>query len=291
MNKIKKSILLAALLYLSGFAYAGGDNHSLSARSAAMGGAGVTLSDLWSVHNNQAGLAGIEYITSGIYYENRFGLKELSVKAGALAIPLPGAGKNVLGLSMSYYGYSSYNDSKIGLAYGKKLGDKYSLGIQLDYLQTNIANNYGNHSAFAAEVGFQAELLDNLNMGVHIFNPTRTKMLDYNIQDEERTEYIPTIMRFGLSYSFSDKVLITAETEKDVYFRQIFKAGVEYRPMEILYLRGGIASDPIYNTFGFGLNLKNFILDFAASKHQVLAYTTQISIAYVFNEKRASIEK
>jgi len=139
--------------------------------------------------------------------------------------------------------------------------------------------------------GLQAELIDNLNMGIHIFNPTRTRILEYNIQEETRTERIPTIIRFGLSYSFSDKVMIAAETEKDIFYEQVFKAGIEYRPIDILYLRGGIASDPIYNTFGFGLEHSNFILDFAASKHQVLGYTTQISMVYVFNKKKHKIEK
>ena len=140
-------MLIVCLIHYSALSVAGGDNHNLSARSTAMGGAGVTLLDLWAVHYNQAGLAGIEAITAGVYYDNRFALKELSVKGVALALPLPGTGQNVLGVSMSYFGYSEYNDSKVGLAYGKKLGDKYSVGIQLNYIQTKIGRDYGLHDA------------------------------------------------------------------------------------------------------------------------------------------------
>ena len=132
-TKINAIIIIASLIHYSALSVAGGDNHNLSARSTAMGGAGVTLIDLWAVHYNQAGLAGIEEITAGVYYENRFALKELSVKGGVLALPLPGTGQNVLGVSMSYFGYSEYNDTKVGLAYGKKLGDKYLGRIKIDY--------------------------------------------------------------------------------------------------------------------------------------------------------------
>ena len=265
--------------------HAGGENYAIGARSAAMGNASVTLSDIWSIHHNQAGLAGIKEPVVGIHYENRFGLKELSLKAAVFALPLPGAGGNVIGLSMTSFGYSSYNDMKIGLAYGKQFGDKYSVGLQLDYLQTSIGNDYGSKSSVAVEAGLQAEILEDLRVGVHIFNPTRTRMLEYTIQDKAVIERMPTIMRFGINYAFSDKVNVTLETEKDVFFKAIFKGGIEYHPIDLLYLRGGLSSDPVYNSFGFGLDMSGFRLDFAASKHQILGYTTQISLRYNF-EKR-----
>ena len=264
--------------------HAGGENYAIGARSAAMGNASVTLSDIWSVHHNQAGLSGLSHPVAGIHYENRYGVKEMSLQAAAFALPLPGDGGNVLGLSMTTFGYSAYRDTKFGLSYGKKLGDKYSVGLQLNYLQTSIGGEYGSSGALAAEAGLQAEIIDDLSIGVHIFNPTRAKILEYVVQEETEVERIPTIMRFGISYEFSDKVTVNLETEKDVYFKPIFKGGLEYHPIDILYLRGGISSDPIYNTFGFGLEMSNFKLDFAASKHQVLGYTSQISLIYNFKK-------
>lgn len=279
-------IVLTAMTYPS---FAGGENYSIGARSAAVGNASVTMSDVWSIHHNQAGLSGISSPFAGIHYENRYGLKELSLQAAAFAMPLPGDGSNVIGLSMTTFGYSQYRDTKIGVGFGKKLGDKYSVGIQLDYLQTNIGNEYGSNGALAAEAGIQAEIIDNLTLGVHLFNPTRAKILEYQIQEETEIERIPTIMRVGVNYLFSDKLLIVIETEKDVYFKPIFKGGIEYHPIDMLYLRGGISSDPVKNTFGFGLDMNNFRLDFAASKHQVLGYTTQISLVYNFNNTKGTL--
>jgi len=289
-NRVKILRIVSFVLAMTpNTVFAGGENYPIGARSAAMGNASVTLSDLWAVHHNQAGLAGLTSPVAGIHYENRFSMQELSLKAAAFALPLPGEGHSVIGLSIVSFGYSAYSDMKIGLAFGKQLGDKYSVGLQLDYLQTSIGNEYGRKGAVAAEAGLQAEIIDDLTMGVHIFNPTRAKLLEYSIQEETEIERIPTIMRFGINYAFSEKVSVSLETEKDVYFKAIFKGGIEYHLIDILYLRGGLSSDPVYNSFGFGLDINSIRLDFAASKHQVLGYTTQINLVYNFQKRTTDV--
>ncbi|PCH98760.1 MAG: hypothetical protein COB85_01035, partial [Bacteroidetes bacterium] len=227
------------------FVSAGVDNFAIGARSAAMANSSVMLSGAWAAHHNQAGLTKVEYVTGGIYYENRFGIKELGLSAGLVVLPVNFWDGGVFGLSFSYFGYSMYNDMKIGLAYAKKLGDRYSVGIQFDYLRTSIGEDYGNKGTVAVEVGLQAELIDDLNIGVHIFNPTRAKAAEYKVQDVVTTERIPTILRFGLSYTFSEKVILTAEVEKDVYTKPSIKAGIEYQAIKQLYLRGGVSSYPV----------------------------------------------
>jgi len=257
---------------------AGGDNFDIGARSAGMANASVTISDLWSVHHNQAGLARLEKIAAGIYYENKFLLSELGLKAAAVAIPVGDdqGTRGVFGISMSFFGYSLYNDTKVGLAYSKSFGDKFSAGIQLDYLSTRIGGDfdYGKKGSVVVEGGIQAQLSDNLSIGAHLFNPTRAKIADY---DDER---VPTIIRIGVDYTFSEKVFVSIETEKDIDFKPVYKAGLEYRAIEELYLRAGISTNPTLNTFGFGLNLKQFTFDFAFSIHQVLGFSPQLSLTY-----------
>lgn len=260
------------------------ENYGIGARSGAVGNASVTLSDMWSAHHNQAGLAGVSSLQAGVFYENRFGIKELGLKAASIAMPVPGISNGVFGLSFSQFGYSLYNDTKIGLGYAKQLGKKYSVGIQVNYLQTQMGEDYGSAGAITAEAGLIAELITNLYFGVHIFNPTRVKLTEYKIQETVFSERVPTIMRCGLRYKFSEKVQLSVETEKDVQYDPFFKAGIEYRAIEQLYIRGGIATDPGYNSFGFGVLLNKFCIDIAASKHQVLGYSTQINITYDFGK-------
>jgi len=75
---------------------------------------------------------------------------------------------------------------------------------------------------------------------------------------------------------------ILAVNPKDIDKKAIFKAGIEYRIIEKIYVRGGITSDPTLYTFGFGINFKKLKIDFASSMHQTLGYSPQISIIYTF---------
>lgn len=93
-----------------------------------MGNASVAISDLWSAFNNQAGLAWLETSHAGVYYENRFLMKELGYKE-LVAYPLK---SGTIGLSFNHFGYSAYNESKIGLAFAKAFGKYLAFGLQLD---------------------------------------------------------------------------------------------------------------------------------------------------------------
>ena len=148
---MKKIILpFLFIILFSKWNFAGNNNIPLGARSAALGGASVTLSDLWSTQNNQAGLAHLDSIEVGVYAERKFMLPQLGYNAFAGAIPIKGG---TFGLSYSRLGYAKYNENKIGLAFAKKLGDHISAAVQLDYLSKYIGDGYGKNGTFAAEFG------------------------------------------------------------------------------------------------------------------------------------------
>lgn len=267
------AFMLAFSFVLSAY---GNDNKPVGTRSAAMGNASVMISDIWSVYHNQAGLANIRNYAFATYFSNSFSIKELGLRAFAGAVPTQAG---TFGLSYSYFGYSQFNESKFGLAYAKKLGKKISMGIQLDYFNTKIADDYGNKGIVAGEIGIIANPVENLTIGAHIFNPWRAKYVDYN------DERLPQIFRLGAGYNFSDKVLVTIESEKDLDKEIIFKAGIEYKIVKNLFLRTGISTNPVLNTFGIGFHFKNFTMDMAFSKHPVLDYTTHFGLSYHFNRK------
>lgn len=261
-------------------AQAGNENFPIGARSAAMGNASVSLSDVWSAHHNQAGLGFINGISAGVFYENRFTVKELSLKGAVIALPVKGG---TFGLSVSNFGYSLFSENKYSFSFAKAFSDKFSMGIALDYLTTKIGEGYGNKGALAAEFGIQAKPIKGLTIGAHIFNPNRAKLTDYN------NERIPTIIRLGADYNFSDKVTLAVETEKDISQKSVFKAGIEYKAVKEFYLRAGIGTNPTLSSFGFGLNLKNLNIDISANYHQVLGFSPQFGLTYVFNTKENTL--
>lgn len=274
-----KKILFVSFFMMLGFIQqlnAQIGNDLIGARSAAMGGYNVTLSDVWSSNNNQAGLGYIKDLSGGIYYENRFLLKETGYKAAAFVMPVK---SGAFGISVTSFGFELYNETKAGLSYGQRFGDRFSMGVQMNYLNTQLTQEYGSKTSITGAIGLIAKLSESLSMGVHVYNPSRTKLAEY---DDER---IPTIMKLGLDYRFSDKVMLGVSTEKDVNFDAVVNAGLEYHITEMLYLRGGISSNPTQYAFGFGMQLKDFKVDLSSSFHQTLGITPGISIIYTRTKK------
>lgn len=264
-------LLISFMLPLCSFA--ANDNYPEGGRSAAMANASVAFTDFWSLQNNQAGLAFFDRFAAGIYFENRFLVKEMSLKAGGLVYP---TNAGVLGLNLSYFGYPKYNESKIGLAYARRFGNNFSAALQLDYLNTSIGDDYGNKGVATFELGLLTKVNEHLNIGAHLFNPVMAKFADY---DDER---IPGIFRLGASYNFDENILVSVEAEKDTRYDPIFKFGIEYNIIEQLDVRGGISTNPGLYSFGFGLNLTRLKIDFSSSVHRDLGYSPQISIIYIF---------
>ena len=271
MKYISTIFLLSALLTQS--AQAGNENIPSGGRSSAMGTASVAISDFWSAHNNQAGLAGFKSMAAGIYFENRYLIKELSRENAAFVFPTH---SGVFGLSYDHFGALLYNESKIGLAFARSFGSNFSSGIQLDYLNSHLGENYGNHAAFTFEAGIQARVNKYLLIGAHIFNPLNVKI------SSETGERIPSVIRLGAAFNFSAGLLLTGEIEKNIDMKARIKSGVEYQATNQAFIRAGITTNPTTYSFGFGIALQKLKIDFASTMHQVLGYSPQVSISYYF---------
>ncbi len=270
-----KRIILSffSFLFLVSSIIAGNENSTIGGKASAMGGAAVTLSDFWAINNNQAGLADLKKMKLGFYFENRFLSKALSYKALAFAMP---SKSGVFGINYSHFGYNLYSEQKVGIAYAKSFGKRFSAGLQFDYLGTSIADNYGNKNAFTFELGVIAKLSNNVTLGAHLFNPVNAKFNDYN------NEKIPSVFKLGFSYLFSEKLLFAIETEKNINYKPIFKAGIDYKIISFAYFRLGISNNPTISTLGFGVDYKQLTIDFSSSVHQVLGYSPQFSLIYTF---------
>lgn len=244
------------------------------ARSQAMSDASVTLSDVFSAFNNQAALAALKNAEAGMAVSSRFTVKEMNTLYAAFAMPL-NENKGVFALSVSRYGYKLFNQNKVGLSYSKKLSRVFSAGIQVDYLNTHLADGYGSRSSFTVEGGVLAEF-NRLKAGVHFFNPVNVKLADYN------DERIPVMVKAGISYTVSEKVLAAVELFKNINNKSIVKAGVEYHPVKALFLRGGVSTEPVQLTFGVGANFGSFYFDLSSGYLQPLGYSPSAALRYSF---------
>ncbi|PKP19344.1 MAG: hypothetical protein CVU05_11655 [Bacteroidetes bacterium HGW-Bacteroidetes-21] len=248
----------------------------MGGRQAGMAGCGLTTVDPWAAHHNQAALAYLDKPAIGLFAENRFGLSELGLQAGTFAYP---TSSGVFALTLSHFGYELYNESKVGVGFAKAFGKRFSLGVQLGYINKHFGDVYGNNGAPVAEIGFFAQPYDNFFIGAHIFNLTRSKIADYN------DERLPTIIRLGVGLKLSERVLLTTEGEKDIQTKMTFRAGIEYLFMDQLFIRSGITANPNEISFGLGYKTKRIRADIAFTTHQILGISPHFGFVYLLNGK------
>jgi hypothetical protein len=251
---------------------------SIGARSLGLSNANITLSDVWSSNNNQAGLAFIKNTAFGVAYQNNFNQSELSLKAlnGAIKTGIGG-----FGFSVQQFGFSDYNENKMGVGYGLKMSSKVSLGVQLNYHLISIAETQTpNKQGVSADLGLVAKPTEHLTIASHISNVSNATFLD---NDEEK---IPMHIKIGIGYSFSEKVLAVAEIDKNIDLKPNLKAGLEYHPIEALFFRAGINSYDSKMSFGLGYQYKGLQLDLATSYQTYLGYITQISLNYAIHKNK-----
>jgi len=258
-------IILLSILSLSSF------SQNYDSKSSSLANCGLTETSVWSNFTNQAGLAEINQITIGVGTKNRFSLKELSTHTVVFALPVNGG---VFGLNVSYTGFELYNESKIGLAFAKKLSDNFNVGIQVDYLGIYVDEGTNNHNNFTFEIEAQKRLMQTLTLGAHIFNPIGIKL--------HEDENIPSIFKLGLRYDANDKVAIFTEGELESEQNAKLKLGLEYKIIKQLQLRTGFSTNPAKNSFGIGYTLNNIQLDIAINRHQLLGYSPQFSVSSTF---------
>jgi hypothetical protein len=219
--------------------------------------------------SNQAALASLKSFSAGVYGERRFMLADLSLYKAAFALP---TSSGVFGFQANYFGSASYNESQVGLAYGRKLG-KIDIGVQFNYYNFK-ASGYGTASSINFEAGLILHVTNQLETGVHIYNPTGTKI------GKQAGEKLPSIYSAGFGYDVSEKFFMGAEFQKTEDRQVDVSAGLQYRFDEKLFARGGIASATNSFYFGFGFLVNGFRIDVTASVHPQLGVTPALMLLY-----------
>ena len=185
---------------------------------------------------------------------------------------------SVFGFSFQNYTYDSFRENKLMVAYARRLTAKFNLGIHLDYLHLKV-DEYGSKNLLTFGIGCNTWIFNNLVLSAYVYNPVSAKL-----NQDERT---PSVFRLGLGYTINEKVLISVETEKNIYFAPSFKFGLSYQAAESLALRCGFRSSP--NIFSFGLAYKinkNFTTDLALSNHAYLGMTPALSFNYSLGKEK-----
>ncbi len=259
-------ILLTSSIQAGNFIKYGG------ARAAGLGQAVISHPEA-GYFQNQALLIGFDSLYIEIYSAIPYAVKEFGTHSLFVAYPLLGG---VSSLQYQYFGYSSYNENKAGLAYARQLANGLSLGVQLSWLRISIPEPYQNTNRFLAEVGLAYRLNKHLQFGAHIFNPTQAKLVD----DEE--EIANTAIRAGISYCPIENIAYNLELVQFLDNKTSFRTGIDLKISPMLNIQAGYNHDNQSVCFGAGLYLKTFTINMATSYHSVLGYSPHFSIGKQF---------
>lgn len=275
MKRLSIFILLAVVSI-----YTFGQMFHYGATASSMGNTFVTGTDLLSAVSNQSSLPLLEYPAIAIDYASEFMLQELSTKSIAAAIPTRFNG--TASVLISQFGFHLFHQNKIGIGYGMRFAEKITGGIQLDYLHTKIADVYGSSGLFTFEMGLRYQVNDQWSTAFHLFNPIRSRITEYI--DERLT----TGMTIGASYRPSEQVLLQAQVQKLIDQKPSVSAGIQYAPVDQLFVRCGINTSKSYSaaSFGAGVQLQRLSIDVAGRYHQVLGFCPSSTIIYHFKNVR-----
>jgi hypothetical protein len=247
----------------------------LSVRYAGLGAYSKNFSDVFSGTANQATLAQMTNAAFGVYGERRFLLTELNGYSAIAAVPTT---SGTIGVQGDYFGSSGFNESQLGLLYARKVTSRIDIGVKFNYHTVRVAG-YGTSNAINFEAGTIFHLTDKLHTGIHVYNPTSSKL------GKSGNEKLASIYKFGLGYEASKNVFVSTELVKQEDQRISVNAGLQYNLHEKLLIRGGISTASNNSYVGAGLLLSFGRLDLNSAYHPQLGFTPGMLLIININKK------
>ena len=196
-------------------------------------------------------------------------LKELGQCNAVIALPTSSGN---FGLAAGYAGSLLYNESQIGLAYGRKMG-KVNLGAQFNYFQVK-AQGYGSAPSVNFEAGAIFKVNEKLNTGFHIYNPTGSRI------GKNNAERLPVIYSMGFGYDASEKFFAGIQIEKIEDHAVGLNTCINYVFAENLFSRAGISTATSSFYFGAGYSINQFRVDVTMHLHQQLGLGPGLMMIY-----------
>ncbi len=268
--KFCTTIILFIIFTISAFC-----QYNPGAKQISLSNSDVALSDdVFSVFNNPAGLAQMNWREIGVFYSPApFGLSELA--NGYIAYHEP-SNIGSFGLGGMSYGFELYREAKVTLSYSYNYQDKFFAGAAFNY-QTVSIKNYGNDGTFFINLGGLAYLTNYLRFGFVIQNVNRASF--GNEKDQ-----IPVIINTGFSFDLTNEATANFAVQKDIDFNPSLQFGINYDIIEYLSLRTGFSNEPSRFSAGIGINYSIISFDYAIFTHNDLGITHQAGLVISFGK-------
>lgn len=270
---MKRSILILIIYLLINRCHATDLLKPIGGRAAGMGRTSVCDSDIWALSNNPAGLARMRGWQCGLYYENKWMLRETAFKSGGLLKAVDCVG--CIGLMVNQFGWSGQSENLLGLAYAREFGPHLAMGVRADCWWLHFGEGYPDRMVPSFMLGIQSQITEKLMLGATLFNPLNTRMKTLN------GNALPIVMRLGCAYRFTDDFVGQCEVEKDSQVHGVrIGSGFEYTLFSRFQIRAGAQYNPNVISFGAGYDIKNLHVDVSAELHQELGASVQVGMEF-----------
>jgi hypothetical protein len=162
------------------------------------------------------------------------------------------------------------------LSHGFHLIEEVSFGYNLvAYQVQNI--RFDSHLAFGLDIGMLMEVYRQWRLGFFFRNlnsPTIGETFHYGLPEE---------ISLGIAYVPFDHVVTLLDFEKQLGYEINVKMGTEVVVIdELLVLRGGIETEPVDFSLGFGTGYRNLKLNYAFRTHKALPLTHLVEAGWKF---------
>jgi hypothetical protein len=244
---------------------------SVGAREAALSLAVVALPGPFSVFHNQAFLTENKNFAANVSYRQPYFIQGYQQSALSLVCPIQAA---VIAVGVSQSAIADYKESNIGISIAKKLSEKLSAGILINYFCLNFPEEGGHKGSFQVDGGIGYRFSTRLSLGFHLRNIAESK-----IETFQYCLSFPLIIRGGASFLLTEQIMLVAEAIYDKQNRLGLRNGLEYELLGSFWIRGGISTNPFQHSFGLGYRWNLFQLDFAMVHHEILGFTPTFSVS------------
>ena len=236
-----------------------------------MGGAGVAAADVYACWSNPAALTHTTVRSVGIATENRLTTTPLSIVA--LGAIVPTASGN-FGWSVQHFGFDNYREQQFTASFGKKIFPNMSFGVSFLGHLLQISG-YGSAMWAGFGLGFQADLIQDLRIGVHIESPFIAQLTEIST--------LSSMARLGFAYQLNNKTVLVTEFEKRLLSPMRLKVGINHNILQNICFRMGLLTNPTQISVGCSMKVsKLWTIDIAGASHVWLGLNSALSMKYDF---------
>jgi hypothetical protein len=167
-------------------------------------------------------------------------------------------------------------NSRIAIAYSKRLSEKLYSGLQIDLLTSRFSED---NNAYQCEAGFEFGIIyrftEITSAGIHIANPYNLRLSKNNQNPLDNI-----CIRGGIHTKYNQYFIVALEAEYRNNSKLNLKAGVESEAWKNITLRGGVNSYPFSTYGGIGIKRAVYKLDFSLAYYPTPGLCPSVTLTF-----------